>query len=171
MRLEAYKTGSKFELRPPERSAEWAGYHSIRQRAIFAEHLPELDYRTDHPDETAEGNQPLCLYRNGTLVGAIRVDFLDGEKAAFRLLAIDPACQRQGYGSVALMLAEQFAKAHGRMRVVLHAHRSVLFFYARNGYLHAEWDEAPLSADSATLGKRLNLGVAQHDGSVYIAAA
>ena len=171
MRFEAYTTGSKFELRSPERAAEWAGYHSIRERAIFERHLPEMEYRTDHPDEQKTENHPLCLFRNGTLVGVIRVDFLDSEKVAFRLLAIDPACQRQGYGSIALTLAEQFAKHHGRLRVVLHAHRSVLFFYARNGYLHAEWDEAPLSADSATLGKRLNLGVAQHDGSVFIAAA
>ena len=171
MGIEADTTGSKCELRQPERAAEWAGYHSISQRAIFDRHLPELDYRNDHPDESKAENQPLCLFRNGTLVVVIRVDFIDQEKAAFRLLAIDPACQRQGYGSIALTLAEQYAKMHGRMRVVLHAHRSVLFFYARNGYLHAEWDEAPLSADSATLGKRLNLGVAQHDGSVFIAAA
>ncbi|MCB2099636.1 MAG: GNAT family N-acetyltransferase [Rhodobacterales bacterium] len=173
MVITTHELGSLFTLRPPESAEEWELVHSIRQRAIFEPQLPHIAYDPENrPEDHATGHQVLCLLRNTVLVGTVRVDDLGEGRAAWRQLAIEPACHGLGYGRVLLALAERWAARRGYRRVVLHSPKAALMFYARNGYLHSEWDEISLDpANDVTLGKRLNLGLAQSPRHVLHAAA
>ena len=82
-------------------------------------------------------------------------------------------------GEMALLLTDGIVEARGPCgamfgadRALLHANSQALMFYARNGWLHADWDEDG-SPDGTTvaLSKRLDLGVAQTAQPVFIAAA
>ena len=103
-----------YVLRPPESPDDWSAYHEIRRRAIFEAYFPQVAYQFDHPDEGKEGNFPLVLVEDDTVVGTVRIDLFDAVRAALRLVAIVPEQQRKGHGTALLRLAEDFARRHGR---------------------------------------------------------
>ncbi len=140
----AGKRSRKYLLRAPGDAAEWAAYHRIRRTALFEPYIPEVVYDPDHPDERKAGNHPLVLIEGDTVIGTIRIDLFDAVRAAFRLVTIDRDYQGQGHGAVLLKMAEDFARAQGRRKVVLHGNPEAVEFYLSNGYLKARWeDDAP----------------------------
>ena len=147
---------SGYILRPPESPEDWAAYHEIRRRAIFEAYLPDKVYQVDHPDEQAEGNFPLVLTKDGKIVGCVRVDLYDAERAALRLLAVAPEAQRQGHGEALLALIDDFVRSHGRRRIVLHGNPETVGFYLRNGYVEEVWaDDPALEEASVDVAKNL----------------
>ena len=143
-------------LRPPRDAAEWSAYHAIRRRAIFETYLPDVAYDPDHPDEKGPGRRSLVLVTEGEIVGTVRVDLLDDERAALRLVAIDPDRQGEGHGSVLLRLVEDVIRAEGRRRVVLHGNPETVGFYLANGYAEAPWlDDVSMAGEHIDLAKEL----------------
>jgi predicted acetyltransferase/GNAT superfamily N-acetyltransferase len=144
------------ELRRVETAEDWAAYHEIRRTALFAIYRPELRYDPDHPNERRPGRMPLIFLDRGTAIGTIRLDLLDAERAAFRLVAIRPERQRAGLGATLVELAEAWVAALGRRSVVLNAVRPALAFYRRHGYGEGDWpDTQEAHLDTVRLGKRL----------------
>jgi GNAT superfamily N-acetyltransferase len=74
-------------------------------------------------------------------VGAIRVDDLDGERAAFRLVAVAPDAQGRGHGRVLMREAEDFARHLGCRLAVVYATPEAAGFYAALGYAEDPFDE------------------------------
>lgn len=150
-------------LRAPANAAEWDAYHRIRRTALFEPHLPGVVYDPDHPDERRANHFPLVLVTADTVIGTVRVDLFDAERAAFRLIAIDSDLQRRGYGTVLLKLAEDFARRQGRRKVVLHGNPSSIGFYLRNGYVNAPWDDDAAFGNSIDVAKDLDADPALKD--------
>ena len=142
-------------LRQPTDDAEWAAYHRIRRTALFERYHPEVVYDPNHPDERKPGNHPLVLIKEGRVIGTIRIDDFDAERAAFRIVAIDPAHQGRGHGTALLRLAEDFARGVGRRKAVLHGNPPNVAFYLRKGYREAAWDDDVPLGDAIDLAKAL----------------
>ncbi len=142
-------------LRAPESREEWDAYHVIRQKAIFEPYYPNATYVRDHPDEGRREHYPLILVVDGEVVGTLRIDLLDDERAALRLVAIRPDRQRHGHGSALLRLAEDFIRRHGRRRVVVHGNAAVIGFYFDNGYVERPRDDDVAPAQQFNIAKDL----------------
>jgi GNAT superfamily N-acetyltransferase len=137
--MEDGASGAKvcYRLSRPETAGEWAAYHDIRRRVAFE----TGEAIEDDPDEKADGHFPLLLRWGGRPIGAIRIDNLAGGDAAFRLVAIDPACQGEGHGRALLREAEGFAREIGCRRAVVYATPEAAGFYAAAGYAEDEFDD------------------------------
>jgi predicted acetyltransferase/GNAT superfamily N-acetyltransferase len=143
-------------LSRPRGEAEWAAYHDLRRTEIFARYYPDKIYDPEDADEHEERNLPHLFFRRGEPVGTIRIDCLDRERAAFRLITIRSALQRQGLGGVLLQMAEERAALFGFGEVSLNAALPALGFYQRHGYTPGPWfDVNPEREDSLRVGKRL----------------
>lgn len=122
---------------------------------------------------------PLILIRNGIVTGTVGLQDMGdhdmGREVEVRGVAIDPACQGQGYGGVMLMLTDRYASIKGYRRAGVWSSANAALFYARSGYIHRPSNmpvrlECPVTG-AIPMTKRLDLGIAQNDGSVLIAAA
>lgn len=148
--------GSKeYFLRAPATPSEWEDYHRIRRTALFALYHPTVVYDPNDPDERESGRFPRVFLRGDTVIGTIRIDLIDAERAAFRIIAIDHQFQRQGHGSILLELAEDFARREGRRKIVLHGNPPNLGFYLRNGYFETQWEDDEAVGDTVDLAKDL----------------
>jgi GNAT superfamily N-acetyltransferase len=128
-----------YRLRPPGTTDDWNAYHQLR-RDVLLESMEHAIDNTDD-DEHCPDHFPLLFWLDERPIGTIRVDCLEGGRAAMRLVAIDPGCQGQGHGRQLLREAESFARRLGCRRAVVYATPEAAGFYARGGYAEEEWDE------------------------------
>jgi GNAT superfamily N-acetyltransferase len=122
-----------YRLRRPDSDAAWAAYRAIHLAADLGENDAEEDQAANH--------YPLLLWCDDRPVGALRIDNLDGERAAFRLVAIDPAAQGRGHGRALLRHAEAFARGILCRLAVVYATQEAAGFYAALGYAEDPFDE------------------------------
>src|SRR5271156_1614869 len=147
---------SDYELFRPSNAADWAAYHDLRRTEIFARYYPHKVYDPEDADEFKELNLPHLFLQRGEPVGTVRIDCLDREHAAFRLITIRSALQRQGLGGILLRMAEERAVLFGFREISLNAAKPALGFYERHGYTAGPWfDINPEREDSVRVGKRL----------------
>ncbi|NQV43323.1 MAG: GNAT family N-acetyltransferase [Rhodospirillales bacterium] len=185
MKCIALTNDGRFELRRPGSESEWECYHSIRERALWDKEMLKQfgPYDRDHPEQYGEDYAAMVLIRNGIVIGTMGMQDMGYHDAAhgqsheieFRAIAIEPACQGQGYGGIMLMMGESAANQKGYHRAGIWADSAVVLFYARNGFTHRPADmpvrlACPIPG-TIPMTKRLDLGIAQNDGSVLIAAA
>jgi len=90
------------------------------------------------------------FWQDGDLLGTLRVDFLDNETAALRLVAVEPRLQGSGIGRKMIAAAERFISGAGRGRVVTNAAIDAVGFYARLGYEEGPWDDPGEGAGEST---------------------
>jgi GNAT superfamily N-acetyltransferase len=156
-----------YRLRRVESLTDWHAYHHIRRTELFAVRWPEVVYDTNHPDEREPSNLPHVLEVDGAIVGTIRIDLMGARCAAFRLIAIRRALQRQGHGSRLLALAEALVGELGCAQVTIQSPPDVVEFFLRNGYSKGRWfDLAPPRRDAVTVGKVLApISVGERSGS------
>lgn len=179
MKCTAISNKGRFELRTPTTEPEWDSYHCIKERGLWDNRVSNAfgPYDRDHVNHTPETS--LILLRNGIVIGVMSLQETGehgmGPEIEVRGVAIDPACQGQGYGGIMLMMAESIAAQKGFKRAGVWSSEDATLFYARNGYIYRPENmpprlECPVPGCIA-MTKRLDLGVAQNDGSVLIAAA
>lgn len=145
-----------YRLRRVESLTDWHAYHNIRRTELFAVHCPDVIYDSNHPDEREPSNLPHVLEVDGTIAGTIRIDLMGERCAAFRLIALRKALQRQGHGSRLLALAEQLVAELGCAQVTIQSAPAAVPFYERNGYTRGGWfDIAPPLRAAVTVGKLL----------------
>jgi len=182
MKCLATSRDGRFELRPPETEHEWERYHSIRERVLWRglKSLQEFGpYDRDHPEQYGADYMPLVLIRNGIVTGTLGLQDMGehgrGREVEVRAVAVEPACQGQGYGGIMLMMADCLAGRAGYKRAGVWSNSDAVLYYARNGYTHRSPEHPPRLEcpvpGAVPMAKRLDLGMAQNDGSVLIAAA
>jgi GNAT superfamily N-acetyltransferase len=128
------------ELTPPRNQAELAALHDLRDTVLFSGR-GRSGYDRQHPDDQAPNNHFMGFWQGSELLGTVRVDLLDDERAALRLVAVEPRLQRRGIGRDMIAAAERFISAAGRRRVVTNAAVDAARFYSRLGYEEAHWDD------------------------------
>jgi GNAT superfamily N-acetyltransferase len=145
-----------YRLELAQSPEDWAAYHAIRREAIFAALLPGVLYDPDYPDEFLPDHFPYVLKRHGEVVGVMRIDLIDAQRAGFRLIAVRPDLQRGGHGRVLMALAERRARELGRLEAVINAHHTALGFYLGLGYAEGAWvDAGPPPPGTVRVGKAL----------------
>lgn len=178
MHTSATTDSGRFELRRPETESEWAAYHSIRERGFYVPlGLVEMfgPYDPGFPDQFRADYTPLVMIRNGIVVATMGFQDIGDGIGQIRAVAVEPACQRRGYGSVMLSMAEDWARRHGFQRIWIRAHETAVMFYARCAYTHGaacdiEAGESPFQ-DSVVMAKRLSSGMRRSHQTMMIAAA
>jgi GNAT superfamily N-acetyltransferase len=112
--------------------------HDLRDRVLF-KGRGRSGYDRHHPDDQSPDNHFMGFWQDGELLGTLRVDFLDDETGALRLVAIEPRLQRRGIGRKMIVAAEQLISRpspHRHQR--RHRCGSVL---SRLGYEELHWDD------------------------------
>lgn len=95
------------------------------------------------------------LFEQSTLVGVISL-FVERAGARFRKLAIAPACQGKGYGSILLSHVEDFCRRERIASLWCDARDSAFGFYEKRGYAY---DSAPFKKGNNTFRKmKIELG-------------
>jgi GNAT superfamily N-acetyltransferase len=144
-----------YELRRLRADAEWDRYHAIRKLSLFETYHPWIPYDRYHPDEHHPDNHPLGFFRDGEMVGTIRIDLKPDGRAIFRMVAIIDGKRGQHLGSRLLRTAEAYAEGSGAAAACLNAVRPALGFYVRHGYTPLQWSGCTSSRESVPLTKPL----------------
>ena len=145
------------ELRLPRNDIELAAIHDLRDAVLF-EGRGRSNYDRHHPDDLSLANHFMGFWQDSELIGTLRVDFLDSETAALRLVAVAPRLQRSGIGRKMIAAAERFIVMAGCSRVVTNAAVDAVEFYSRLGYEEAPWEDPGEGAAERTvpMQKRLS---------------
>jgi GNAT superfamily N-acetyltransferase len=138
------------DLRPPRNQVELAAMHDLRDRVLF-KGRGRSGYDRHHPDDQSPDNHFMGFWQDGELLGTLRVDFLDDETGALRLIAIEPRLQRRGIGGKMIAAAEQLISRAGRRRMVTNAAIDAVQFYSGLGYEEAHWDDPGEDAGEPTV--------------------
>ena len=113
-------------------------------------------YNENHPDETAAKNHAKLLLHGKNPVGVIRID-ISGADAVFRRVAIRSDVQRRGHGRALLSLAQEFAAAHGCVRLTSYVAPDAVTFYEKCGFSFERELAAGLTGhESIFMTKRLS---------------
>ena len=143
---------NRYELRTPGNPEEWAAYHAIRRQVLFEARGQGAAYDPDHPDEHLPGNHPKLLVVDDRIVAVIRID-LAPPLAIFRRVAVQPGCERRGFGTRLLRMAENFAREHGCAVIQSSVARDAVGFYLKCGF-EASGQPAP-GSDPVPMSKKL----------------
>jgi GNAT superfamily N-acetyltransferase len=133
------------ELRLPRNQVELAAIHDLRDAVLFKGRGRSL-YDRQHRDDQSPNNHFMGFWQHDELLGTLRVDFLDDETAALRLVAVEPRLQGRGIGRKMIAAAERFVSAAGCGRVVTNAAIDAVGFYSRLRYEEVPWDDPGESA-------------------------
>ncbi len=138
---------------------DWEALHELRRAELF--HWREgVAYDADHPADRAPNHFPLLLKLDGKPIGTARLDLLDGEMAASRLMAIDGSHQRQGHGRALARKFEEIALTVGVAKLVVNANPKAVGFYERLDFVHEDWpDPSPASARMAKNSVQMTKGI------------
>jgi len=128
------------KLRPARNPVELAAIHDLRDAVLFRGR-GRSGYDRHHPDDQSPDNHFMGFWQDGELLGTLRVDFLDAERAVLRLVAVEPRFQRRGIGRKMIAAAERFILAAGCGRIVTNAAIDAVEFYSRLGYEEAAWND------------------------------
>lgn len=141
-----YKRGA---LRLPKNAQELAMVHDLRRRVLF-ESKGRPTYNNQHPDDLNPVNKLMGFWREGELLGTVRLDPLGQEQVAVRLVAVEPNSQRGGVGR------EMMRQAHSMVTCLFNAKAAVLNaaldavgFYEKLGYGFGVWADPSTPIDAA----------------------
>ncbi len=124
------------------RAAQFADAENIA-RLVNAAFRPErffIDADRTNPDKVRallQKGQFLLAEEAGTLVGCVYVE-LRGERGYFGLLAVDPARQHAGMGSLLIAAAENYCRDAGCVFMdltIVNLRKELSGYYRRRGYL------------------------------------
>jgi len=134
-------TSGNYRLGCPASPEDWETYHRIRRDVL----LEARKYAIELADELAPGHHPHLLWLDAQPIGTIRIDLVAPDRAAMRLVAIDPSRQGRGHGRALLRLAEDFARRLGCEKAVVYATLDAVGFYNKTGYSEEDWDDIYVS--------------------------
>ena len=112
-------------------SAEYQTMVSLRMK-ILREPLGLTFTREDLEKE--KNDILLCAYDDDTMVGCCILTKINDETCQLRQMAVIPAMQKNGLGSSLLDFAEKIAYDRGFRKMIMHARKTALGFYQKQGY-------------------------------------
>ena len=116
----------------PQSESEWDGYFDLRWRVLRA---PWQQPRGSEQDDFESKSQHLMIANPGGQALAVgRLHFNSPSEAQIRFMAVEPAAQGRGLGSVILRELEARARAAGATAIVLNARDNVRPFYEKHGF-------------------------------------
>jgi predicted GNAT family N-acyltransferase len=116
----------------PQSEAEWEEYFDLRWRVLRA---PWQQPRGSEKDDQETESDHLMIVGKDSLPLAIgRLHFNNPAEAQIRFMAVDPAAQGRGLGSVILQECERRARAAGATSIVLNARDDAQRFYQKHGF-------------------------------------
>jgi GNAT superfamily N-acetyltransferase len=134
-------TEHEYILVPVVTSEQWSEYHAIRRKALFEDRGHFDRYNSNHPDDRKKNNHPVILKYKEQTVAAMRIDIvLEKAFAIMRTIAVLTDKQRQGYGRIMLLLAENYALKNGCTSAVVFGLNESVGFYIKCGYEYYRWD-------------------------------
>ena len=116
----------------PQSAAEFERYYDLRWRVLRA---PWRQPRGSEKDELESESQHLMIAGpDGHALAVGRLHFNSPAEAQIRFMAVEPAAQGRGLGSVILRELEGRARAAGVSAIVLNARDNVRPFYEKHGF-------------------------------------
>jgi ribosomal protein S18 acetylase RimI-like enzyme len=76
----------------------------------------------------------VACYSGKGLVGCLVLLPRSAEEIQMRQLAVEPGCQKQGFGKLLVKHSEKLARELGYPRMILHARETAVTFYENLGY-------------------------------------
>lgn len=131
-------------LRVVQTDEEWAAMHDIRRRVLFEARHGDVAYDENHPDDRAEGHYPHILMLDDEPIGVVRLD-VAGDTGVVRLVAVEPAHQRQGHGRLLDAMIGERARELGVAHLRVNAASDAIGFYEKAGWRHETWDANELT--------------------------
>ncbi len=132
---------SRLDFVPLRDAAHFAPYHEIRRVELFARYDPHIHYFDGIADEHAANHLGHVLLLDDEVVGTMRIDLIDRERAGFRLVSIKGRYKGRGLGSIMLARSEALVAAYGRRIIVINAALPAAAFYRRHGYVEGDWTD------------------------------
>jgi GNAT superfamily N-acetyltransferase len=126
---------SEFKLVPCSDTETLLQMHTIREEVLFT----SGKYDRNHADDKNPNNHCFIFLFNNTPVATVRVDFIDNNTAAIRLVAVLPDYQNLKIGSKMLRSIEDYAKERGIVKLVTNSALNATKFYESNGYVFEKW--------------------------------
>ncbi len=153
----AFIDPARLDFVPLRDAAHIAPYHDIRRAELFDRYDPTIRYVPGIADEDAPNHLGHVLLLEREVVGTLRIDLIDRERAGFRLVAVKGTYKNLGLGAIMLKRSEAIVAAYGRRTVVINAALQAAAFYRRHGYAEGDWpDVRPIDTRTQVrLGKRL----------------
>lgn len=106
-----------------------------RARATFQEEVPYPVWLTEMSHKRRHGfGEVYCLYVDNRVVSTASIVFQDEKNAIIGLVATDPACRGNGYGTALARFTARQAARGGRDVWVLAAHDVLSRFYEKAGF-------------------------------------
>lgn len=109
--------------------------HEIREKVLFT----SGKYDRHHADDKNPNNHCFIFMVDNKSVGTVRLDFIEHDKAAVRLVAVLPESQGQKIGSAMLYAVENYAKQKGIITLVTNSAVNSKVFYEAIGYASEDW--------------------------------
>jgi predicted GNAT family N-acyltransferase len=148
---------ARLDFVPLRDAAHIQPYHDIRRVELFERYDPHIRYFNGIADEDAPNHLGHVLLLDREVVGTLRIDLMDHDRAGFRLVAIKGSYKNLGLGAVMLARSEALVLAYNRRTIVINAALPAAPFYRRHGYTEGNWpDVRPFDPLAQTrLGKCL----------------
>lgn len=116
----------------PRTDDDFERYFDLRWRVLRAAwKQPRGSERDDRENDSMH---LMIRDENGDALAVGRLHLNSPFEAQVRYMAVDPAAQNRGLGSVLLRALEQLARNAGAKSIVLNAREPALRFYQKNGY-------------------------------------
>ena len=125
----------KFELVKCGNEKSRNQMHEIREKVLF----PDGKYNRNHADDNNLDNHCFVFMIDDKAVGTVRLDFIEKQVAAVRLVAVLPEHQDKKIGTMMLAAVENYAKQHGVYKLVTNAEINAEGFYKTLGYVNEKW--------------------------------
>ena len=126
---------SEFKLIHCEDEESLLQMHEIREKVLFT----TGKYDRHHADDKNPNNYCFIFMVNNKSVGTVRLDFIECDKAAVRLVAVLPEYRGQKIGSAMLYAIEDYAKQKGVITLVTNSAVNAKGFYEAIGYVSENW--------------------------------
>jgi GNAT superfamily N-acetyltransferase len=128
--------------------------HKIREKVLFTSGT----YDRHHPDDINPNHHCFIFLLNTTPVATVRLDFINHQEIAVRLVAVLPEYQGQKIGSKMLSAVEDYAKQKGIIRLVTNSAIEAKKFYESIGFIPENWVDTgeEISQSTIPMVKRLN---------------
>jgi predicted acetyltransferase/GNAT superfamily N-acetyltransferase len=132
----------------------FSAMHEIREKVLFT----SGKYDRHHPDDNNPNHHCFIFMLMNIPVATVRLDFIDSDEVAVRLVAVLPEYQGQKIGSRMLSAVEDFAKQKGITRIVTNAAVDAKAFYEAIGFISENWVDTGegISRPTIPMVKRLN---------------